>query len=82
MSEPKVKKIHAGSYEVSDGNFKVRVFDASRELGGSPKWIAAAEWDMSLYTDWLKTKSDAIFNAKNMIEEARKEEDRGKEKTA
>jgi len=70
----RTKRNAAGSYQVSDGTLTVKVFDASRELGGYPKWIAAAEWDESLYTDWLETKGDAVFNATKMIQTERGDE--------
>jgi len=60
------RKVCAGEYVRHDGFREVRVFYHDLCKG----WMAAAEWDRSLYTDIVQTKRDAVFNADIMISEA------------
>lgn len=65
-SDATTRKVCAGEYVRHDGRREVRVFYHDLCKG----WMAAAEWDRSLYTDIVPTKRDAVFNADLMLAEA------------
>jgi hypothetical protein len=69
----KTIKICAGEYEVRplplrSGNLAVSI--SRVEYWDGPAWIAAAMWDNARYTDPLRTKRDAVFNARVMLSTA------------
>ena len=66
----RAKKIHAGSYEYTDGERTVEVIRIPLNPAYGDKndmWIAIASWDRNLYTDPLPNKWMAVEDAKNMI---------------
>lgn len=64
----KVKRICAGEYECTNGDKTVSI--SRLHFWDGPGWIAAATWRQDTYTDPLRTKRDAVYNAKLMLEEA------------
>lgn len=58
----KVKRICAGEYEVVSGDKVVSISKVDGE-----GWIAAANWDRHLYTDYVPTKADAVNYAVDML---------------
>ncbi len=63
--EPRVRRLGAGSYDVTDG---VRTVHITRLEHLNPRygqWVARAEWDSYLYSDpevtLREAKDDAIF---------------------
>lgn len=71
MVRTRVFRVCPGMYEVVElGNtIRPRAVDVvyHEHLRG---WVAQARWDRFLYTDVLRTKREAVLNAKVMIREA------------
>lgn len=59
------KRKCAGEYKVTNG--ERTVFVSKINFGYGDEWVAAAEWDNTLYTDPLPTKREAVYNARLFI---------------
>lgn len=69
----KTKRICAGRYEISHGEFVATISHNWLGGGGYPNrmaWIANANWDRHLYTDPVETKAQAVRAATQMINDA------------
>lgn len=62
----RTKRVASGAYTVSHKEYVVTV-DLRSDLKA---WIAAANWDRSLYTDPIRTKRGAVREARRMIDSA------------